>query len=142
MSALSDLYDYAKAEGIGIYSYPIGFCAAMSVRQGHRSAIFMDFSQLRTTAEINEAAAHEHGHHAMGAFHKVNSPFELWQRSEYRADRWFYEHYLSPEQFKAAFRAGCSEPWQLAEWFNMPEKRIKKALLYWTECRGIDFAEA
>lgn len=141
MNELSNLYAYATAEGIGIYNYPIGFCAAASIRDGPRAAVFLDFSRLRTLAEINEAAAHEHGHHATGAFHKVDSPFEMWERSEHRADRWFYEHYISVEQLKEAFRAGYTELWELAEWFCLPEERIKKALHYWTECRGEVFEE-
>ena len=141
MNELSDLYEYARAENIGVYNYPIGFRPALSIKDGPRSAVFLDFSQLRTLAEINEAAGHEHGHHATGAFHKVDSPFELWQRSEFRADRWFYEHYVSEAQIREALKAGYTETWELAEWFGLPESRIKKALHYWTECKGIDFNE-
>ena len=28
---------------------------------------------------------------------------------------------------------------ELAEYFDLPEDDIKKALHYWTECRGVDF---
>lgn len=141
MNELSDLYDYARAENIGVYNYPIGFRPALSIKDGPRRAVFLDFNQLRTLAEINEAAGHEHGHHETGAYHKVDSPFELWQRSEHRADRWFYEKYVSVDQIKEAFKAGYTETWELAQWFELPESRIKKALHYWTECRGVDFNE-
>lgn len=139
MDELADLYDYARAENIGVYNYSIGFSAAASIREGSLRAVFLDFDQLRTVPEINEAAGHEQGHHATGCYHKVDSPFETWERAEHRADRWFYEHYLSVDQFRAAFRVGCTEYWQLAEWFRLPEVRIKKALHYWVECRGVNF---
>ena len=59
------------------------------------------------------------------------------ERSEYRADRWMAEHYLTAEAFEEAFSQGYTEYWQLAEYFEMPEGDIEKALTYWTERRGI-----
>ncbi len=29
--------------------------------------------------------------------------------------------------------------WPLADYFDLDEDYIKKALHYWTECRGVDF---
>ena len=34
---------------------------------------------------------------------------------------------------------GYTETWQLADYFDLDEDYIKKALHYWTECRGVDF---
>mgnify|MGYP006925904836 CR=1 FL=1 len=139
LSALSDLYSYAQEEHIGIYAYPIEFRAAVSMRDGPRRATFFDFAKLTTTADICWAAAHENGHHHMGAYHKVDSPYQVWGQAEYRANHWAFEHYLSPAQLLEAFEAGYTEAWQIAEWFNLPEDAVKKALHYWTECRGVIF---
>ena len=139
MSALSDFYAYARAENIGVYAYPIGFRTALSVRDGARRATFFDFSQLRTVRSLNGAAAHESGHHHTGAYHKVDSPFQVWQQAEYRADRWLFETYLSPCQLRDAFRAGYTRPDELADYFDLPEQTVRAALHYWTECRGFNF---
>jgi hypothetical protein len=61
------------------------------------------------------------------------------ERSEYRANRWCAQHYLTAEDFRTAFSHGCSEPWELAEYFDLPQEDVQKALSYWTQCRGIDF---
>ena len=137
MSALNDFYTYAREEDIDIYAYPIGFRIAASLRLGSQRATFFDFDQLPTLADTNWAAAHESGHHHTGAYHKADSPYQLVAQAEYRADRWAFEHYLSPAQFHRAFQAGCTQTWELAEWFDLPEPVIKKALHYWKECRGV-----
>jgi len=76
---------------------------------------------------------------ATGALHKVSSPYELVERSEYRANRYMAQKFLTVDDFREAFEAGCREPWQLAEWFDLPQPDIEKALRYWTERKGITF---
>jgi hypothetical protein len=112
-----------------------------TIRDGNYYAIFLDFSKIDSIRLLNGVCYHESGHAGTGALHKVDSPYELVERSEYRANRWAVEHYLPVEEFKEAFAAGYTELWQLAEYFDLPEEDIKNALAYWTERRGIDFNE-
>ena len=51
------------------------------------------------------------------------------------------EHFLPAEDFREAFQCGCTELWQLAEYFDMPESDVQKALTYWHERKGIDFSK-
>ena len=114
-------------------------CPGATVRDGVYMAVFLDFTQIRSTRLLRGVCCHEMGHVATGALHKVDSPYELAERSEYRANRWCAQHYLTQEDFREAFQAGYTEPWQLAEFFDMPERDIRSALTYWTERRGVDF---
>ena len=68
-----------------------------------------------------------------------NSPFQLVEQAEYRANADAFRCSLPPDEIRAAMQAGYTEPWQLAEYFDLEESYIKKALHYWTQCRGIDF---
>ena len=102
-------------------------------------AIFLDFSKIQSTRLLRGVCCHELGHVATGALHKVDSPFELAERSEYRANRWSVRAFLPQEAFIEAFSAGYTEPWQLADYFDLPQKDIEKALHYWQECQGVDF---
>ena len=113
-----------------------------TVRDQGYLAVFLDFSKIRSTRLLRGVCSHELGHAATGALHKVDSPYELVGRSEYRANRWAAQHYLTAEDFRCAFRDGCTELWQLAEYFDLPEKDIQKALTYWTERKGVDFNQA
>lgn len=110
-----------------------------TVRDQSYYAVFLDFSKIHSTRLLRGVCYHELGHAATGALHKVDSPYELVERSEYRANRWAAQHYLTEADFRSAFADGCRELWQLAEYFDLPENDIQKALIYWTERKGVDF---
>ena len=113
---------------------------ATSRDQGYY-AVFLDFTKIKSTRLLRGVCYHELGHIATGALHKVDSPYELAERSEHRAIRWAAENYLNEAAFREAFAAGFTETWQLAEYFDLPESDILSALRYWTQCRGIDFTK-
>ena len=139
MFELSDFYDYCRTNQIDVIPY--GGCPqpGATIRDAEQYAIFLDFSKIHSARLLRGICFHELGHAATGALHKVDSPYELVERSEHRANRWAAEHYLPEEEIREAVRCGVTEPWQLAEYFDLPQRDIEKALHYWTVCRGIDF---
>ena len=139
MFEISDFYDYCKENKVDVIPF-IG-CPepGATVRDQGYYAVFLDFSKIHSTRLLRGVCYHELGHAATGALHKVDSPYELVGRSEYRANRWAAQHYLTQEDFRSAFRDGCRELWQLAEYFDLPENDIQKALIYWTERKGVNF---
>ena len=139
MFELSDFYDFCREHDVDVIPFDGCPQPGATVRDQGCYAVFLDFTKIRSTRLLRGICCHELGHAATGALHKVDSPFELVERSEYRANRWSVEHYLPEEEFRAAFAAGYTELWQLAEYFDMPERDIQKALTFWTEHRGIDF---
>lgn len=139
MFELKDFYDFCRAEQVAVIPFAGMPAPGATLRDGGRYGIFLDFSQISTTRLLRGVCCHEMGHVATGALHKVDSPFELAERSEYRANRWAAQHFLTQEDFRDAFDAGYTEAWQLAEYFDMPERDVKAALTYWTERRGVDF---
>ena len=139
MFELSDFYGFCKANGVDVIPFAGCPCPGATIRDGEFYAVFLDFTQIRSTRLLRGVCCHEMAHVATGALHKVDSPFELAERSEYRANRWTAQHYLSQEDFREAFDLGYTEPWQLAEFFDMPERDIRSALTYWTQRRGVNF---
>ena len=139
MFELSDFYGFCRANQVDVIPFAGCPCPGATVRDGIYMAVFLDFTQIRSTRLLRGVCCHEMGHVATGALHKVDSPYELAERSEYRANRWCAQHYLSQEDFREAFEAGYTEPWQLAEFFDMPERDVRSALTYWTERRGVNF---
>ena len=139
MFELSDFYIHCTDHGVDVIPY--GGCPSpgATVRDGGYYAIFLDFSKICSTRALRGVCLHELGHAATGALHKVSSCFDLVERSEYRAHRWAAEHFLTENDFRAAFAAGYTQPWELAEYFDLPEEDVKNALTYWSERRGIDF---
>ncbi len=139
MFEISDFYDYCREHHVDVIPYMGCPSPGATIRDQGCYAVFLDFSKIRSTRLLRGVCYHELGHAATGALHKVNSPYELVERSEYRANRWAAEHYLSDADFRAAFADGYTEPWQLAEYFDLPEADVKNALTYWAERKGIDF---
>ena len=142
MFELSDFYDFCKANQVDVIPFDGIPCPGATIRDGSFYAVFLDFTKIRSTRLLRGVCCHEMGHVATGALHKVDSPFELAERSEYRANRWTAQHYLSQEDFREAFDLGYTESWQLAEFFDMPERDIQAALTYWTQRRGVDFSKS
>ena len=139
MFEISDFYGYCKENKVDIIPFAGIPQPGATIREQEHYAVFLDFTKIKSTRLLRGVCFHELGHTATGALHKIDSPFELVERSEYRANRWSAENYLTAEDFRAAFACGCSELWQLAEYFDLPEADIQSALTYWTERRGIDF---
>lgn len=139
MFELSDFYAYCKHNDIDVIPYSGAPRAGVTMRDDSLYTIFLDFSKIHSTRLLKGVCYHELGHAATGALHKVDSPFELVERSEYRANRWAVETFLTAQDFREAFAAGYTEQWELSEYFDLPEEDIKKALTYWAERKGIDF---
>ena len=139
MFELSDFYDYCSSHQVDVIPYIGCPQPGATIRDEGYYAVFLDFSKIQSTRLLRGVCYHELGHIATGALHKVDSPYELVERSEHRANRWATEHFLSEEAFREAFAAGYTELWELAEYFDLPEKCIAEALTYWTDNKGVDF---
>ncbi len=140
MFELSEFYDYCRENGVDVIPYAGIPQPGATLRDRGKYAIFLDFSQIRTTRLMRGVCCHEMSHVATGALHKAASPFELVERSEYRANRYAAQRFLNQKAFEEAFADGCRELWELAEYFDLPEPDVEKALRYWTDCRGVTFS--
>ena len=142
MFELSHFYNYCKENQVDVIPYAGMPAMGATVRDGSDMAIFLDFSRIRSTRQLKGVCLHEQGHAATGALHKVCSPYETVERSEYRANRWCAQNYLRAEDFQTAFSYGICQSWELADYFDLPEEDVQKALTYWSERRGVDFTAA
>ena len=139
MFEISDFYQYCRKNDVDVIPFDGCPQPGATIRDRGFYAVFLDFTKIRSTRLLRGVCYHELGHIATGALHKVDSPYELVERSEYRANRWAAEQYLTDEDFREAFSLGYTEPWQLSEYFDLPEADVRSALTYWTQSRGIDF---
>lgn len=141
MFELSDFYGYCQKNHVDVIPYMGCPQPAATIRDLEDYAVFLDFSKITSTTLLRGICYHELGHIATGALHKVDSPYELVERSEYRANRWAAQHYLTDEDFREAFSYGYTESWRLSEYFNLPQREIESAYKYWTVSRGVDFSK-
>jgi hypothetical protein len=136
---LATFYRYCTQNRIDVIPYMGIPQPGATIRDGNDYAVFLDFSKILSLRLLRGVCCHEMGHIATGALHRVDSPYELVERSEYRANRYVAQHFLTADAFREAFAAGYTEPWQLAEYFDLPEQDIKNALTYWSERQDVDF---
>ena len=99
MFELSDFYDYCTQHQVDVIPYAGCPQPGATIRDQGFYAVFLDFTKIRSTRLLRGVCCHELGHAATGALHKVDSPFELVERSEYRANRWAAQHYLTEAEF-------------------------------------------
>ena len=141
MFEIADFYNYCETHQVDVIPYDGCPKPGATIRDAGYYAVFLDFTKIKSTRLLRGIFCHELGHIATGALHKVDSPYELAERSEYRAIRWSAEQYLTVEAFREAFASGYTELWQLSEYFDLPEADVQKAMDYWTVSRGIDFTK-
>ena len=141
MFEIADFYRYCRSNDVLVIPYTGCPSPGATIRDQEHYAVFLDFTKIRSTRLLRGVCCHEMGHVATGALHKVDSPFELAERSEHRANRWAAEAFLTEELFREAFEAGCRELWELAEYFDLPEKCVADALTYWTVNKGVAFTK-
>lgn len=72
--------------------------------------------------------AHELGHHKRGAFYQIEAPCFTRGQCEYKADKWAVHKLIPIRSLYAAFKKGCTEAWQLAEYFDVTEEFVQKTI--------------
>ncbi len=110
MFELSDFYGYCQKNQIDVIPYRGCPQPGATIRDQEEYAIFLDFTKIHSTRLLRGVCYHELGHAATGALHKVDSPYELVERSEHRANRWAAEQYLPESELREAFACGFTEP--------------------------------
>ena len=101
--------------------------------------LVIDRSKCKTAAQERTVLAHEAGHYMSGAFYRAYSPFEVKEQAEHRAFAASVEKYLPVNEILNCYKMGMTENWEIAEYFNLEEEFVEKAVHYWTDCKGIDF---
>lgn len=139
MVELSQLYGDLRAQDVSLYIRDLGFSEAACIEYHHKYAVFLDSACFQSLRRMKSILAHEIGHCATGCTHRVSSPLDLVERHEYKADRWAIERCLPFDELREAMRRGAREPWQLADYFDLPEPFIRQALRYYTGPRSLSF---
>jgi hypothetical protein len=104
---------------------------SMSLRLEDGSCcIGVDSSVLDGGQQERVHIGHELGHCLTGSFYNRYTKFDIRQRHENRADKWAIFHLIPVEELDEAVAGGCSELWELAEWFGVTEQFMKKAVCY------------
>ena len=93
-----------------------------------RYGIALNPRQLETTAEEKSSLAHEVGHCMTGSFYNRYATCDIRQKHENRADKWAIKQLIPQDELEEAVANGYTEIWRLAEFFDVTEDYIRKAI--------------
>ena len=123
-----NLLAYAEAQDIPVYYGELPLTQSLSVCANGKSYIAIDPEQVASSADGRVKIAHELGHCKTGSFYTRYSKADVLEKHEYRADKWAVHRLMPLAELEEAVRRGYTEPWQLAEYFDVTEAFVHRAL--------------
>ena len=133
------LYELAEAAEVPVYWYSMELESLVVETAPGETAIALDPGKLTGLGDEKYKLAHELGHSLTGALYRRNTPLDERGRCEQRADRWAIEHLLPFEALEEAVRSGRDTPAELAEYFQLPQTFVEKAVAYYLGPKGLQF---
>lgn len=129
MTDLLTLYQIADTEQIRVDYIGLGKRDAISIMdEDGAKYIALDPKKLCSSQDEKMKIAHELGHCLTNSFYHSFSPYEVRQKSENRADKWAIKQLIPFEKLTDAIAGGYTDVWSLAEYFNVPEEFMRKAM--------------
>ena len=125
--------DEIERNNIEVYLGSMPAAKSASANIGDDYYIALDEQSLESTAEARCRLAHEAGHCITGSFYNLYAPLDRRSKHERRADKWAVKKLIPKAELEAQLRQGL-EPYELAEYFNVTEEFIHKALEFYFEC--------
>lgn len=133
MITLPKLYQIAQEQNIEVDCFELNKREAFSLMDSSGDCyIAIDPYKLRSQQDERMKLAHELGHCMTGSFYNQYAAVDCRQRHENRADRWAIRHMISESDLQTAVDHGVTEVWDLAEYFDLPEPFIRKAIHFYT----------
>lgn len=118
-------------ENIDIDYFIFSHTESLSAQIGDGFVVAVDPTKVRSEADEKVKVAHEVGHCSTLSFYSPGEDFVVRQRCENRADWWAVKKLVPLDELAAAVSAGYCEPWQLAEYFDVPEQFLVKAVAFY-----------
>lgn len=133
MNDLLALYRLAEAEGIETDCFELRKRDSLSFMDEDGSC-YIAIDPFRLEGEIDEKLklAHELGHCMTGSFYNQFATVEHRQKHENQADKWAIQRLVSKDALADAVAGGNTTLWQLAEYFEVSEVFIRKAICLYT----------
>lgn len=135
MKDIDEIYEKIAREGILLFNYAECDVPAAIVRCRSLTGIYVNDRLLPTKAEEKRAVMHEYAHYKTGACHAPGASELTVARDEYRANKYAVHELLPFRELCEAFASGYTEPYELAEYFELPEDFVHTAI-YMYRCEG------
>ena len=126
MLPVAELYRDCDQLHIQVLPCPLPENGSLSIMDGRGACyIGMDGSVLDGGTLERVHLGHEVGHCATGSFYNRYSPYDLRHRHE---NLLAIRRLMPVDALDEAIAGGCTEVWELAEWFGVTEELMRKAV--------------
>lgn len=115
---------FADENGVTIVDVPLPGMDALCAPNGF---IGIDLSRVETMAQEKVVLSHDLGHYMTGSFYSIYTKFDTRAKHEYRADKWAVHKLMPFSRMKEAMRSGVKDNWEMADYFNVTVKFVKRA---------------
>ena len=130
----TDFYQLAEAAGVPVVHTALPEVRSVALAVGNSGVVGLDSSRPMTRAEEQAHLGHELGHCLYDGFYTRSSPYDLIERHEFRADRWYIRHAIPRKTLFRLLREG-REVWEIAEMLDTTEEYVWQAYCYYRENR-------
>lgn len=133
MITLQDLHQMAEEMNIPIDYFSMKKREALAIMDSDGNcAIAINPHKIKSAQDERCKTGHEMGHCCTGAFYNEYSDFDCRKKHENKADKWMIHQFIPVDALDDAVAVGYTELWQLADFFDVPEEIVKKAVCYYT----------
>lgn len=140
MGTRADFFKVAAENHVEVVRYPLPIVGSMSTEVGGRCYIGMDSSHSYTYAEEQARIGHELGHCLYGGFYSITMPFDIVERHEVRADRWYIRHAIPKDVLFWLLKQG-RDACEIAELLDTTEEYVRRAYYYYKDNEGVNEEE-
>lgn len=134
MEILQEIYEELYKDGVFFHTGDYGLdgeCDSVIVSDGRHFGIFLDIEKVRTPILELMAVSHEWAHYRTGSLYPLDADEVTRRKAENRADKAQIQRLIPQADYKAALAGGCRSVWELAEYFNVTEDFMRKAVTYY-----------
>lgn len=127
----SNLYNKMEKENIHYINHQLLFTRGAIAHCDDLTAIVVDDKQVKSQVSENTVLMQELGHYMAGAYYRTNSPYELIEKMEHKADKKAWEEFFPYEEIKKLMKQGLTTVTQLAEYYDVEPPYMARCLNYY-----------
>ena len=134
----NDLYKKIKQENIHYIKHHLFSSSAMIAHYEDITVIIVDDKKVKTKTAENTVLIQELGHYLAGAYYHTNSPYELIEEMEHKADQKAWEEFFPYEEIKKLMKKGLTTSTQIAQYYDVEVPYMARCLNYYYKYYGFD----
>lgn len=125
-------------ENIHYIKHHLHSASGMIAHYENITVIIIDDNKVKTKTSENTILMQELGHYMAGAYYHTNSPFELIEEIEHKADKKAWAEFFPYEEIKKLMKRGLTTATEIAKYYDVEVPYMAKCLNYYYKHYGFN----